>query len=71
VFREVGEQVEADLARAEAIAVPITLVLLVLVFVSAVAWALPLAVGGFAIVGTLLVLPPCWPSSAAGSTGSG
>src|SRR5512133_3045541 len=56
VFREVGEQVEADLARAEAIAVPITLVLLVLVFASAVAGALPLAVGGGAIVGTLLVL---------------
>ncbi len=56
VFREVGEQVESDLARAEAIAVPITLLLLVLVFGSAVAGALPLAVGGFAIVGTLLVL---------------
>jgi putative drug exporter of the RND superfamily len=56
VFREVGEQVEADLARAEAIAVPITLVLLVLVFASAVAGALPLAVGGFAVLGTLLVL---------------
>jgi putative drug exporter of the RND superfamily len=56
VFREVGEQVEADLARAEAIAVPITLVLLILVFASAVAGVLPLAVGGFAIVGTLLVL---------------
>jgi RND superfamily putative drug exporter len=56
VFREVGEQVESDLARAEAIAVPITLLLLVLVFASAVAGSLPLAVGGFAIVGTLLVL---------------
>src|SRR5512132_1456355 len=56
VSREVGEQVEADLARAEAIAVPITLLLLVVVFASAVAGALPLAVGGFAIVGTLLVL---------------
>jgi putative drug exporter of the RND superfamily len=56
VFREVGEQVESDLARAEALAVPITLLLLVLVFASAVAGALPLAVGGFAIVGTLLVL---------------
>jgi putative drug exporter of the RND superfamily len=56
VFREVGEQVEADLATAEAIAVPITLLLLVLVFASAVAGILPLAVGGFAIVGTLLVL---------------
>jgi putative drug exporter of the RND superfamily len=56
VFREVGEQVERDLARAEGIAVPITLLLLVVVFSSAVAGMLPLAVGGFAIVGTLLLL---------------
>jgi RND superfamily putative drug exporter len=56
VFREVGEQVEADLVRAEGIAVPITLLLLVVVFGSAVAGMLPLAVGGFAIVGTLLLL---------------
>ena len=56
VSREVGEQVEADLARAEAVAVPLTLVLLVLVFASAVAGALPLAVGGVAIVGTRRVL---------------
>src|SRR6266508_1486785 len=41
VFGEVSDQVERDLARAEMIAV---------------AGALPLAVGGFAIVGTLLVL---------------
>src|SRR6266542_2814231 len=54
VFGEVSDQVERDLARAEMIAVPITL--LVVVFSSAVAGALPLAVGGFAIVGTLLVL---------------
>jgi RND superfamily putative drug exporter len=56
VFREVGEQVERDLARAEGIAVPITLLLLVVVFSSAVAGMLPLAVGGVAIVGTLLLL---------------
>jgi RND superfamily putative drug exporter len=56
VFGEVSDQVERDLSRAETIAVPITLVLLVVVFSSAVAGALPLAVGGFAIVGTLLVL---------------
>jgi putative drug exporter of the RND superfamily len=56
VFRDVNAQVETDLARAESIAVPITLVLLVLVFASAVAALLPLAVGGFAIVGTLLLL---------------
>jgi putative drug exporter of the RND superfamily len=53
---EVQGQVERDLARAEGIAVPITLVLLVVVFSSAVAGALPLAVGGLAIIGTLLVL---------------
>jgi RND superfamily putative drug exporter len=56
VFREVGEQVERDLVRAEGIAVPLTLLLLVVVFSSAVAGMLPLAVGGFAIVGTLLLL---------------
>jgi putative drug exporter of the RND superfamily len=56
VFREVGEQVERDLVRAEGLAVPITLLLLVVVFASAVAGMLPLAVGGFAIVGTLLLL---------------
>jgi putative drug exporter of the RND superfamily len=53
---EAEDQVARDLARAEGIAVPITLLLLVVVFSSAVAGALPLAVGGFAIVGTLLVL---------------
>jgi putative drug exporter of the RND superfamily len=56
VYRDINTQVESDLAKAEGIAVPITLLLLVLVFASAVAALLPLAVGGFAIVGTLLVL---------------
>ena len=56
VFREVGETIEADLTRAEMIALPITLLLLVVVFGSVVAAALPLAVGGFAIIGTFLVL---------------
>jgi putative drug exporter of the RND superfamily len=56
IYREVGDQVERDLARAEGIAVPITLLLLVVVFGSAVAGMLPLAVGGVAIVGTLLLL---------------
>ncbi len=55
-FRDVGAQVQADLATAERLSVPITLLLLVVVFSSALAGALPLAVGGFAIVGTLLVL---------------
>jgi RND superfamily putative drug exporter len=56
VYREVNTQVESDLAKAEGIAVPITLLLLVVVFASAAAALLPLAVGGFAIVGTLLIL---------------
>jgi RND superfamily putative drug exporter len=55
-YAEVQNQVQRDLSRAEGIAIPITLVLLVVVFSSAVAGALPLAVGGLAIVGTLLVL---------------
>jgi RND superfamily putative drug exporter len=56
VFRFVNHQVEQDLVRAELIAFPVTLVLLVLVFGSVVAAGLPLAVGGLAIVGTLLLL---------------
>jgi putative drug exporter of the RND superfamily len=56
VFRQISARVEKDLGKAEAIAVPITLVLLVLVFGSAVSATLPLAVGGLAVVGTLLVL---------------
>jgi RND superfamily putative drug exporter len=56
VFREVGEQVERDLVRAEGIAVPVTLLLLVVVFASAVAGLLPVAVALLAIVGTLLLL---------------
>ncbi|HEU4397080.1 MAG TPA: MMPL family transporter [Actinomycetota bacterium] len=56
VFREVGEQVERDLVRAEGIAIPITLLLLVVVFSSAVAGMLPVAVALLAIVGTLLLL---------------
>jgi putative drug exporter of the RND superfamily len=56
VFREVGEQVEADLRKSEAISFPVVLILLVLVFGSLVAAGLPLAVAGIAVVGTLLVL---------------
>jgi putative drug exporter of the RND superfamily len=56
IGRQVTEQVESDLAKAEAIALPLTLVLLVLAFGSVVAGSLPLAVGGIAIVGTLFAL---------------
>jgi putative drug exporter of the RND superfamily len=56
VFRQVNQQVEQDLLRAELIAFPITLALMVLVFGSVVAAGLPLLVGVLAIVGTFLVL---------------
>ncbi|MFA9446583.1 MMPL family transporter [Egicoccus sp. AB-alg6-2] len=55
-FTTITETVEEDLFTAEMIALPITLVLLVLVFGSVVAGLLPLAIGGFAILGTFLVL---------------
>jgi len=56
VFRQVTEQAEEDLARAELISLPVTLVLLLVVFGSAVAAALPLVVGAIAVVGTFVVL---------------
>ena len=56
VFRQANEQISSDLVRAELIAFPITLLLLVFVFRSVIAAALPLLVGGVAIVGTFLVL---------------
>src|SRR3970040_2171881 len=56
LFAEVQETIESDLARSEAIAFPVTLVLLIVVFGSVVAASLPLAVGAFAIVGTLFAL---------------
>ncbi|HEV2809907.1 MAG TPA: MMPL family transporter [Acidimicrobiales bacterium] len=56
VFRQIGETIEGDLARAESIAVPVTLVLLVVVFGSVVAASLPLAVGAVAVLGTFLTL---------------
>ena len=56
VFREVGETIEKDLAKAEGIALPITMLLLILVFGSVVAAGLPLGIGIVAIVGTMLVL---------------
>jgi putative drug exporter of the RND superfamily len=56
VFRQVNEEVEADLLRGELLAFPIVLVLMVLVFGSLIAAGLPLVVGLLAIVGTFLVL---------------
>jgi putative drug exporter of the RND superfamily len=56
VFDAVGTRIQHDLSHAEMIVFPITFVLLVLVFGGVVAALLPLAIGGIAIVGTLLVL---------------
>src|SRR5690606_3058552 len=56
VFHQVGETIEADLRLAETIALPLTLLLLVLVFRSIVGALLPVFIGGFAIVGTFLIL---------------
>ena len=53
---EVNRIVEEDLRRAELLAFPILFVLSLLFFRSLVAAALPLLVGGLAIVGTFLVL---------------
>ncbi len=56
VFHQVGSTIEKDLQRAELIAFPLTALLLVFVFGSAVAAALPLAIGVISIVGTLAAL---------------
>jgi RND superfamily putative drug exporter len=56
VFRQVSEQIEHDLIRAELIAFPVTLILLLFIFRGLVAALLPLAIGGLSIVGTFLVL---------------
>jgi RND superfamily putative drug exporter len=52
----INHRLQQDLSRAEAIAFPVTFLLLVLVFRGLVAALMPLAVGAFAIVGTLAVL---------------
>src|SRR5205807_7329105 len=56
VFRQVTTQVQDDLKKAELIAIPLSMVLLLFVFRGAVASALPLVVGGLAVVGTMFVL---------------
>ncbi|TMM15930.1 MAG: MMPL family transporter [Actinobacteria bacterium] len=56
VFRQVTSQVQDDLKKAELIAVPLSMILLLFVFRGFVASALPLAVGGLAVVGTMFIL---------------
>jgi RND superfamily putative drug exporter len=52
----ITDESSSDLELAEAVSLPITLILLVLIFGSVVAAALPVLVGGLAIVGSLGVL---------------
>jgi putative drug exporter of the RND superfamily len=54
--RELFDQTEKDLVKAEAIAFPIVLVLLVLIFGGVVAAVLPLVLGVVAILGVFLIL---------------
>ncbi|HEY9392696.1 MAG TPA: MMPL family transporter, partial [Nocardioides sp.] len=55
-FEEVGSQIGADLALAEAIAIPLMIALLVLAFGNVVAAVVTIGVGGFAIAGTFAEL---------------
>ncbi len=56
VYSEMQERAEQDIARAEMLAMPVLLVLMALIFGSLVAALLPVAVGGVAIVGAMLLL---------------
>jgi RND superfamily putative drug exporter len=53
---DINGRVSADIARAEGLSLPILMVLLVVVFGSLAAAALPLAIGGLAILGSFLAL---------------
>jgi uncharacterized membrane protein YdfJ with MMPL/SSD domain len=55
-FHEINERTASDLKRAETLAIPILLLLSFWVFRGLIAAALPLLVGGFAIVVTFLLL---------------
>jgi RND superfamily putative drug exporter len=56
VYEQVNEQTERDLLRMEIIAIPLSFLALVWVFGGLLAAALPVAVGGVAILGSLAVL---------------
>ena len=55
-YVEINAQTEKDLLLMESIAIPLTFVVLVWVFGGLLAATLPLAVGGFAILGSMAVL---------------
>jgi uncharacterized membrane protein YdfJ with MMPL/SSD domain len=56
VYSQINKQTERDLLVMESIAVPLSFLVLVWVFGGVVAAAVPMLVGGFAIVGTMAVL---------------
>lgn len=56
VYSEITRQTQKDLIRMEAIAIPLSFLALVWVFGGLFAAALPVAVGGFAVLGSLAVL---------------
>jgi len=56
VYEQVNQQTEKDLLRMEIIAIPLSFIALVWVFGGLFAGALPMAVGGLAILGSLAVL---------------
>jgi len=56
VYNQISNQVQKDLKKAELYSFIPTLLLLVLIFASAMAALLPLAIGAWSVVGTLVVL---------------
>jgi putative drug exporter of the RND superfamily len=56
MFREITETIEGDLVRAESVAIPLTVLLLIVALGSVVAGVIPVAIGGFAILGAFGVL---------------
>ena len=56
VYEQVNQQTERDLLRMEIIAIPLSFIVLVWVFGGLLAAALPVTVGGLAILGSLAVL---------------
>ncbi len=56
ISEEINALVQHDLAQAETLSFPIVFMLLVIIFGSLLAAALPLFIGGFAILGAFLVL---------------
>ena len=56
IYVQINGQTEKDLLMMESIAIPLSFVVLVWVFGGLMAAALPLAVGGFAILGSMAVL---------------